>query len=476
MAKKQQIFRQKSLDKLASPDRLDQMLHVVKPQSWIILWTFGGGLAVALAWSILGSIPVTVTGAAILVRPKQVVSVQSPSNGTIAEILVDVGDRITKGDVLATLRLPDLQKELDEERDKLAQFQERSRELAELEQRVADDEGRFIQQRRELLKERIAGIRETAASIKQTKDGYIAQQKVNVSEASVLTQRNVDDLKELLEGYEEQKDQIISRSRVIEARARATDNELRVAELKVKAEELKLDEILAEESYTQKQDLIRDLEIQLQDLELQEMQIQRRLRERELNDAGEEQSIQRSIALLDARLKNSSQVLSEFDGHVLEITTSPGQLVAIGNRIGKIEIVNPTTKLQAVAYFEVKDGKKIRNGLAMRVAPSTVQRERYGSIVGSVRSVSDYPVTTEAAANQIGDLEIARNLLRGENRIEVIAELETDDSYTGYKWTSGVGPEDLTVTAGTTAEVRVTIEEQPPITLVFPFLRSMTGR
>ncbi len=45
------------------------------------------------------------------------------------------------------------------------------------------------------------------------------------------------------------------------------------------------------------------------------------------------------------------------------------------------------------------------------------------------------------------------------------------DEYTGYDWTSGKGPKKTPISAGTTASVRVTIEERAPITLVLPFLR-----
>ena len=84
--------------------------------------------------------------------------------------------------------------------------------------------------------------------------------------------------------------------------------------------------------------------------------------------------------------------------------------------------------------------------------------------------------TIDAAANQIGDKEMARTLLGGESRIEVLAELEPDpESYTKYKWTSGLGPQGIEISPGTTAQVRVTIEELAPITLILPFLKSASG-
>ena len=46
-------------------------------------------------------------------------------------------------------------------------------------------------------------------------------------------------------------------------------------------------------------------------------------------------------------------------------------------------------------------------------------------------------------------------------------------SFSGFKWTSG-GP-NLKFSAGTTAAVRVTVDERAPITYLFPFLKSIMG-
>ena len=85
-------------------------------------------------------------------------------------------------------------------------------------------------------------------------------------------------------------------------------------------------------------------------------------------------------------------------------------------------------------------------------------------------------MTIAAAANQIGDREQAHTLLGGHSRIEVMVSLDEDEaSHTGFAWTSGLGPKDVKISPGTTANVRVTIEEPAPITLILPFLRSTSG-
>jgi len=480
MEERRQIFREQSLERLSSPDRLDQLLQVIRPHSWIGLATFGMGIALATVWSIFGRVPTRITGTAILVHPKQVVPFQSPSSGQIARIPVGVGDVIAKGDVLATLKLPALEKQLDLERIKLEQFEARAARMTDLEVELAERERDFIREQRELLGLRIEEIRAAADEFQRKSDEYIAEQRKSIDTWRTLTNELGAALQDRLEARESLARQgDLSEDQVLEIRAQVVDNKLQLAELEVRADELELRANSARELFDGKMDLIRDLSIDLHQLELRELLIDHRLSENELTSTSSRQDIERSIEELEKRLEDEGAVRSEHSGKVLEIVAALGQHVAIGQRLGKIEVELPSEPLMALAYFSIKDGKRIKDGAEIRVSPSTVERERHGGIIGEVVRVSDYPVTIEAAANQIGDVEIARTLLGGESRIEVITRLRTDPDagpeHTGYAWTSGSGPKGLEITAGTTAQVRVTIEKKAPITLVLPFLKSTSG-
>ncbi|HEY9647242.1 MAG TPA: hypothetical protein V6C88_12770 [Chroococcidiopsis sp.] len=66
---KDNIFRQKSLERLSSPEQLDQLMQVVNPRSWLSLAALGSLVLLTVVWSIVGRIPITATGKGILVRP-----------------------------------------------------------------------------------------------------------------------------------------------------------------------------------------------------------------------------------------------------------------------------------------------------------------------------------------------------------------------------------------------------------------------
>lgn len=59
---KHSLFRKESLERLSSPERLDQLMQVVSPKSWLPLASLGSLVVVVVVWSIYGRIPITVEG------------------------------------------------------------------------------------------------------------------------------------------------------------------------------------------------------------------------------------------------------------------------------------------------------------------------------------------------------------------------------------------------------------------------------
>ncbi|MGG6242325.1 hypothetical protein ACQ4N7_27235 [Nodosilinea sp. AN01ver1] len=68
MAERQTLFRQESLERLSSPERLDELMKLVTLKTWLPLGTLAVLLGLGLGWSILGRIPVTTYGRGLLVQ------------------------------------------------------------------------------------------------------------------------------------------------------------------------------------------------------------------------------------------------------------------------------------------------------------------------------------------------------------------------------------------------------------------------
>ncbi len=63
--KKNSLFRKSSLDKVSSPEQLNEYIRVTNPSVWLILGAICILLVAVLVWSFLGTLPTTVTVSAI---------------------------------------------------------------------------------------------------------------------------------------------------------------------------------------------------------------------------------------------------------------------------------------------------------------------------------------------------------------------------------------------------------------------------
>ena len=473
---RERLFRKSSLERMSTPDRLDTLLEVVKPQSWIVLLLLGVGIAVAVAWGFLGKLPKSVEGSALLIFPRQIVAFQSPGTGQLVSLDVRIGSHVKQGEVIGRINLPEVQKMLDQERSRLSQFESRDQKLTEYDRAQAEREKQLIEVQRGLLLERRKSLEAMASTLRAKNREYNTEQRRNLLTSREISTAFGKTLEERFDTYRALREEGLSAAdAVLNARRNVMDNELRLADLDVRVHEIGLREIQSEENYLRSLDQIAEIDIELQALALKESQVDGRLLHGSISSETQIDEIRRSIARLEEQLRTRGNIVAEREGRVLEITATVGSFVQTGSRIGSMEAEDDTSPLVAVAYLKIEDGKRVSADMQARVSPSTVQRERYGSIIGRVLSVSDYPVTAEAVANQVGSRELATELMKGGNAIEVMCSLSIDDStISGYRWTSAGGP-DVAITAGTNGRVRVTVEEVPPVTLLLPFLKSWLG-
>jgi multidrug efflux pump subunit AcrA (membrane-fusion protein) len=98
-----QIFRKVALERLSSPDQLDQLVKITSPIGWLSLAALVALLAMTLAWAVLGGVPTQVAGRVIFVRTGGIKNVAAPVDGQVATLAVAAGDPVTQGQVVATI-------------------------------------------------------------------------------------------------------------------------------------------------------------------------------------------------------------------------------------------------------------------------------------------------------------------------------------------------------------------------------------
>jgi HlyD family secretion protein len=532
--KKEGIFRQESLERLSSPERLDQLMQVLAPKDWLALSVFGCLTILGGGWSIIGRIPITVQGRAIFLQPRQVVDLQSSIAGQLKSLNISSGYCVKKDEVLATIEPVALQQQLRLAKEKLDKLQKQATDAslissqrmqleksaiaasqATLEKSLQDTQTlapilkekglKALDKQRLSLVQRLQEAQAFAPRLKEKELTAIQQQRSSL-------QQRLKDAKGLIPVLEQRLQQrrelaregAISVDSVLELEREYKQEIKKFSELAVQQKQLDLTETKTQQTYQQSVNTIGEMQSQLQELELQSVKNEREYLEnlrysnerqaqlQELNTKYkrlEQESLEtfnqrnkeiqeagREIIRLEQQLTENSRILSSQDGCILEVMATVGQVVQPGSRLGNMRVGREEKLGLAIAYFQIKDGKQIKPELTISITPDTVQRERFGGIVGKVTAVSPLPVTAEGTATLIGNSQVAKNLT-GETgeAIQVTVNLETEErNPSGYKWSSSKGPNSK-ITPGTTATVRVTIEERAPITFLLPFLRELIG-
>ena len=182
---------------------------------------------------------------------------------------------------------------------------------------------------------------------------------------------------------------------------------------------------------------------------------------------------ERQVRELELRLNQSDRVNSPATGRVTEVTATVGGRATPGMPIVRIE--SGVTGLQLVVYMPPDQGKQVRPGMEVRISPSTVKREEYGTLVGTVREVSEFPATGQAMLATLGNERLVQQFSSAGAPIAARIDLVSDASTpSGYRWSGGKGPP-AGLSSGTIASADVTVRETAPISFVVPSLRKLAG-
>lgn len=429
------LFRKEALERLSSPDNLERLMPVAGALDWLVIAVTGFLLACVAVWSVAGRVPTIAAGRGIILRPRQVMQAQTTAGGRILALMVHTGDHVRQGDVIATIDQSDIAKRIDENRRNLATLEEQDRSRTAAAQRQAELQSQQDATERAGVEAQRTALRKSLADATSLRP---------VLQAHAESERNL--VKEHLVGFAAQE--------VADAESKVRDNEANI------------------QDYTLR---LGQIDGQLKQIETRAATLSKQILDESLARRNEIDQVRRSIELDEFQVREQGRVRSEYTGRVAEVMAATGEVMPAGGRLLTLEIEDPGDALISISYFPVRDGKKIQPGMQIQVTPDTVERERFGGIVGQVTSVSPIPVTKEGATSTIGNAEVVQSLMPEGGYIEVRARLQTDSSTpSGYHWSSSRGPE-MKITSGLTHSTRVTIEGRAPVTYFLPILREASG-
>lgn len=96
-----QIFSEEALNKMRSPEKLDEILPITTPITWMGLIAVAVSMISVIIWSIFGSFTVKAEGMGLIMDPQGVSNITAVFGGKIDKLYVYSGQKIKKGDKIA---------------------------------------------------------------------------------------------------------------------------------------------------------------------------------------------------------------------------------------------------------------------------------------------------------------------------------------------------------------------------------------
>jgi HlyD family secretion protein len=411
------IFRKVSLARLASPEQLDEILVVTSPKGWYALIGIFLLLAVALIWGYTGSLPTKASGQGVVVRQGGVLNIVTNGSGMLIALNVNVGDHVHKNEVIARVAQPEQLEKIKMTSDQLAEAR-RTRDRA-------------INIRKQAASLSLASIERQRLNMQRQISELEAQSKLVAERIPIAEQL-------LTKG-------LVTRQSVVDARQKLVDVQGQAANIRTQLTELDSQRYTAESGPLQT----------------------------ESDTRGQVSELERNLAELRKQLELTADVVSPYDGEVIETKVYLGSTVSAGMPLVSVQPTIPN--LELLVYLPASQAKDARQGMAVQISPTTVKREEYGFMRGKVVFVSDYPATPAALMRNFQNEGLVSSLTNQGPVTEVRVRMQQDSTTaSGYEWSSGKGPP-TPITSGSMCTVDIVTRQQKPITMLFPYIKAKLG-
>ncbi|MBF4692597.1 NHLP bacteriocin system secretion protein [Fusibacter ferrireducens] len=478
-----QIFRKVALDRLSSPEELDQLITVTNPRGWLALIGIGCILITILIWGILGNVSTQVEGAGLLTTSGGVVSVTHPVSGQVTDVSVVSGDYVKQGDVIARIEQSDLVDVVNQYRDEIKLietfdvntfFEDKTSLSANL--KAFYDLAREIKQVSASL-----NVEEATQADNQTTNLYeLEQTKIKLKQAQI----GIDQVNLNLKQYTADRDEAqkaVERAEVLYNSGALSEKDLESAQLAFQNAQLQMDAsaLALRTAQSKAASIENDLAMitppkKIESAQMAEATLRLDQLKAQLEELRYTKLNEMNLALDKAvkALKESTEVVSMSYGQVLEVYVKRGDVIQAGTSLINVARDDrEANTLEAVLFVKPEVGKKIHQGMTVHISPTIANVEDYGFMIGEVASVSEYPVSTQYLIQSFGNEQLVQTLTGGLSPIEVHVNLIQDAStFSGYKWSTQKGP-NMKIDSGNICSGTIIVDNRRPIEMVIPFVK-----
>ncbi|MEG3850713.1 NHLP bacteriocin system secretion protein [Microcoleus sp. herbarium19] len=343
--KQNKLFTIEAIDRLSSPERLDQMMQVVSPRSWLPLTAIGCLVAAAGVWSAIGRIPLTVSGQGVLLMPRHVVQFQAANSGQLVKLNIKPGDVVKRGQEIGRIDKLDLKQQLGQEKAKLAELQGQKQDTNRLQQQQIALELKMLEQQQKDLQESLN--RESVAPVLHQQSMAALEQKRQSLEESlpreqiapILRQQTLAALAEKRQSLEEslRREQVapVLRQQTLAAIAKKRDSLLQRKQhinslVETLQQRFETRRVLYEEERAISQDLWLQARQEFVDSQMQLADIKTQLKELDVQQTNSDREYLQNLNKID-ELKNSRQQLK------IETTNTERDYLQNVNRLNEIK-------------------------------------------------------------------------------------------------------------------------------------------
>jgi HlyD family secretion protein len=411
------MFREASIERLSSPEQLDQILRATSSKLWVALVAVLLFVAVSIVWLYTGTIVTTATGQGVVVRSGGVLNVVTRGGGVVLNLNVKPGDLVKANEVVATIAQPVLVEMVRQTREALEQALQEREHALNIQKESARLQLDAIERQRANAERRITELDQQA-----TLQAERISTEEQLLEKGLVTKQHLLDLKQ------------------------------KVADIR---------------------DQVANLRAQIKQFDAQKFDLQSKPQVEDADTRARIANLRRDLAGREKELSLAETVVSPFDGQVLEVKVYPGSTVAAAQPVLSMQPDNEN--LEVIAYIPALQAKETSYGMEAQVSPSNIKREEYGFIRGEVVYVAAYPATPAALMRNFENESLVSALASSGPITEIRATLKKDrNSPTGMQWSTSHGPEAL-VSAGSICSVQIITRRQKPISLLLPYVKEKLG-
>lgn len=412
------LYRKEAMDRLSSPEQLDEVIALTSSGAWAGLIGLVLLLATILTWAVIGTIPTRVDGQGVLFyHGGQVVDAVGLATGTMTPTGLNVGDPVNKGDIVAIVDQPEVAL-------RLAAAQKRVTELTRALDELEGEQARLNAMRRDNAEARKQSFADQIVAAQRRVEAYSDRLVVQtqLAAAGTVTTNSVQAAREQLD---------------------QANQDLAVAR----------NETLAIDA-----DLIAAAAVSARDVQSQKQQL------------AEAQAARDQLAL---QVEQFGQITAPVDGQLIEWKAPFGTQIGAGQAVASF--ASGSGQLQFLAYVPPNDGKRLAPGMPVNIELNGFKKEQWGTLNGTVLSVSPFPTTPEGMRAVLQNDALVTRFSQNGAPFAVEVALQTDPtSASGYVWSGGMGAV-APLSAGTIGQAKITVESRRPISFVLPYLLGAGG-